>query len=77
MFTVQIEYEIVDEGFTESCGVFDDMIEARQFTHDTIDEIYDKIQDGVEIVYASTHIWHTSGGEIAENLEKEEDRHER
>lgn len=35
------------------------------------------VQIEYEIVDASTHIWHTSGGEIAENLEKEEDRHER
>lgn len=72
MFTVQIEYEIMGEGFTESCEAFDKMIEARQFAHDAIDEICDKIQKGVEVVDAAVHIWYTGDGEIAEDLGEED-----
>lgn len=73
MFTVQIEYEIMGEGFTESCEAFDKMIEARQFAHDAIDEICDKMQKGVEVVDAAVRIWHTTDGETAEDITKEED----
>ena len=59
MFTVQIEYEIKGEGFTESCEGFNELIEARHFAHDVIDEIYDKIQKGVKVNGAAVHIWYT------------------
>lgn len=62
MFIVQIEYEIKGEGFTESCEVFDEILEARQFARDAIDEICEKIQEGDEVVDADVHIWYTGDG---------------
>lgn len=73
MFVVQFEYEIVGEGFVESCEGFDKLIEARDFAHVVINELCDKLGDGVEIDDASVRIWYTGDGEIAEDLEKEED----
>lgn len=57
MFVVQIEYEIVGEGFVESCEGFDKLSEARDFSYDVIDEIFDELGDGVEIDDATIRIW--------------------
>ena len=70
MFVVQLEYEIVGEGFTESCEGFDKMSEARLFAHNAIDEICNKIQSGVEIDSAAVDIWYVGDGEIAEDNTK-------
>lgn len=72
MFVVQVEYELVGEGFVESCEGFDKLSEARNFGHDVIDELCDNLEEGVEIDDATIRIWHVGGGEIAETLEKED-----
>lgn len=73
MFVVQFEYEIVGEGFVESCEGFDKLSEAREFGHYVIDELFDVLGDGVEIDDATVRIWYAGDGEIAATLEKEED----
>ena len=73
MFVVQFEYEIVGEGFVESCEGFDKLCHARDFAHVVIDELCDKLGEGVEIDDATVGIWYAGDGEIAETLEKEED----
>lgn len=73
MFIVQFEYEIVGEGFVESCEGFDKLSEAREFGHEVLDELFDKLGEGVEIEDASVRVWYTGDGEIVETLEKEED----
>ena len=72
MFTVLIEYEIKGEEFTESRGGFDELSEVRQFAHDAIDEVCNKIQKGVKVDGAAVSIWYTGDREIAEELEKGE-----
>ena len=57
MFVVQIEYEIVGEGFVESCEGFDKLSEAREFGHKVIDEPFDELGEGAEIVNATIRIW--------------------
>lgn len=57
MFVVQFEYEIVGEGFVESCEGFDKLSEAREFGHNVLDELFDEIGDGVEINDAVVRIW--------------------
>lgn len=57
MFVVQFEYEIVGEGFVESCEGFDKLSEAREFGHNVLDEIFDEIGEGVEINDAVVRIW--------------------
>lgn len=57
MFVVQFEYEIVGEGFVESCEGFDKLSEARKFSHDVIDELYGHLEDEVEIADATIRIW--------------------
>lgn len=57
MFVVQFEYEIVGEGFVESCEGFDKLSEAREFGHDVLDELFDEIGEGVEINDAVVRIW--------------------
>lgn len=73
MFVVQIEYEIVGEGFVESCEGFDKLSEARDFGHKVIDELFDELGEGVEIDDTTVRVWYTGDGEIAETLEKGED----
>lgn len=73
MFVVQFEYEIIGEGFVESCEGFDKLSEAREFSHDFIDELFDELGEGVEIDDATVRVWYTGDREIAEDLEKEED----
>ena len=73
MFVVQFEYEIVGEGFVESCEGFDKLSEARDFGHYVIDELFDELGEGVEIDDATVRVWYTGDGETAETLEKEED----
>lgn len=73
MFVVQIEYEIVGEGFVESCEGFDKLNEARDFGHNVLDELFDELGEGVEIDDAIVRVWYTGDGEIAEDLEKKED----
>lgn len=73
MFVVQFEYEIVGEGFVESCEGFDKLNEARDFGHNVIDELCDQLGEGVEIDNATVRVWYTGDREIAETLEKEED----
>ena len=57
MFVVKLEYGLGADGNTESCVVFNDMAEARQFAHDAIDEICDKIVDGSEADNAIIRVW--------------------
>lgn len=57
MFVVQIEYEIVDEGFIESCEGFNKLSEAREFGHNVIDELFDELGEGVEIENATIRVW--------------------
>lgn len=73
MFVVQFEYEIVGEGFIESCEGFDKLSEARDFGYDVIDELFDELGDGVEIEDATVRVWYMGDGETAETLEQEED----
>lgn len=73
MFVVQFEYEIVGEGFVESCEGFDKLNEARDFGHDLIDELFDELGEGVEINDATVRVWYAGDEETAETLEKEED----
>ena len=73
MFVVLFEYEIVGEGFVESCEGFDKLNEARNFAHDVIDELFDEHGEGVEIDDATIRVWYTGDGETAETLKKEED----
>lgn len=73
MFVVQFEYEIVGEGFVESCEGFDKLSEARVFGHDVINELFDELGDGVEIEDATVRVWYMGDGETAETLEQEED----
>lgn len=73
MFVVQFEYEIVGEGFVESCEGFDKLCDARMFGHDVIDELCDNLEEGVEIEDATVRIWYIGEREIAEDIEKEED----
>lgn len=73
MFVVQFEYEIVGEGFVESCEGFDKLSEARDFGHDVINELFDELGEGVEIEDATVRVWYMGDGETAETLEKEED----
>lgn len=72
MFVVQFEYEIVGEGFVESCEGFDKLCDARNFAHIAIDELCDKLGEGVEIGDANVNIWYSGNEEIAENLGKED-----
>lgn len=72
MFVAQFEYEIVGEGFVESCEGFDKLSEAREFGHNILDEIFDMLGEGVEINDATVRIWYDGDGEIAEDLEKED-----
>ena len=71
MFVTQFEYEIVGEGFVESCEGFDKLSDAREFGHNVIDELFDKLGEGVEIDNATIQIWYIGDGEIAEDSEKE------
>lgn len=73
MFVVQFEYEIVGEGFVESCEGFDKLSEARDFGHNAIDELFDELGEGVEIEDATVRVWYMGDGETAETLEQEED----
>ena len=73
MFVVQFEYEIVGEGFVESCEGFDKLSEARDFGHNVINELFDELGEGVEIEDATVRVWYMGDGETAETLEKEED----
>lgn len=57
MFVVQFEYEIVGEGFVESCEGFDKFSEARDFGHNVIDELFDALGKGVEIEDAVVRVW--------------------
>lgn len=57
MFVVQFEYEIVGEGFVESCEGFDKLSEAREFGQNVLDELFDEIGEGVEINDAVVRIW--------------------
>ena len=57
MFVVQFEYEIVGEGFVESCEGFDKLSEAREFGHNVLDELFDEIGEEVEINDAIVRIW--------------------
>lgn len=59
MFVVQFEYEIVGEGFVESCEGFGKLSEARAFGHNVIDELFDELGDGVEIDDTTIRIWST------------------
>lgn len=72
MFVVQCEYEIVGEGFVESCEGFDKLSEARDFGHNVIDELCDKLDEGIEIDDVAVYIWYDGDGEIAEDLGKED-----
>ena len=54
---MQFEYEIVGEGFVESCEGFDKLSEAREFGHNVLDELFDEIGEGVEINDAVVRIW--------------------
>ena len=65
MFVVQFEYEIVGEGFVESCEGFGNLNDAREFGHNVIDELFDELGEGVEIEDATVRIWYDGGGEIA------------
>lgn len=73
MFVVQFEYEIVGEGFVESCEGFNKLSEARDFGHNLIDELFDELGEGVEIEDATVRVWYMGDGETAETLGKEED----
>ena len=73
MFVVQFEYEIVGEGFVESCEGFDKLSEAREFGHDLIDELFDELGEGVEINDATVRVWYAGDGETTKTLEKDED----
>ena len=73
MFVVQFEYEIVGEGFVESCEGFDKLSEARDFGHDLIDELFDELGEGVEINDAIVRVWCAGDGETTKTLEKEDD----
>lgn len=73
MFVVQFEYEIVGEGFVESCEGFEKLSEARDFGHNVIDELFDELGEGVEIEDATVRVWYMGDGETAETLEQEED----
>lgn len=73
MFVVQFEYEKVGEGFVESCEGFDKLSEAREFGHDVIDELFDKLGESVNIDGAMVQIWYAVDEEIDDDLEKEED----
>lgn len=73
MFVVQFEYEIVGEGFVESCEGFDKLSEARDFGHNVVDELFDGLGEGVEIEDATVRVWYMGDGETAETLEQEED----
>lgn len=72
MFVVQFEYEIVGEGFVESCEGFSKLSEAREFGHSVIDELCDELGEGVEIDDATVRVWYDIDGETAEDFEKEE-----
>lgn len=72
MFVVQFEYEIVGEGFVESCEGFDKLSEAREFGHIVIDELFDELGEGVEIDDAAVRVWYTGDREIAKTLEEED-----
>lgn len=68
MFVVKFEYGIGSDGHTESCVGFNKLAEARKFAIDVIDEICDKVQDGVEVDNAIIRVWDTEapGGLIAD-----------
>lgn len=72
MFVVQFEYDIVGEGFVESCEGFDKLSEAREFGHNAIDELLDELGDGAEIEDATIRVWYVGDGEIAEDLGEED-----
>lgn len=57
MFVVQFEYEIVGEGFVESCEGFDKLCEVREFGRHVLDELCDHLDEGVEIDDATIRIW--------------------
>ena len=65
MFVVQFEYEIVGEGFVESCEGFGKLNDAREFAHNVIDELFDELGEGVEIEDATVRIWYDGSEEIA------------
>lgn len=72
MFVVHFEYEIVGEGFVESCEGFNKLNEARDFGHNVIDEICDNLEEGIEIDDVAVHIWYDGDGEITEDFGKED-----
>lgn len=57
MFVVQFEYEIVGEGFVESCEGFDKLSKAREFGQDVLNEFYDHLEEGTEIDNGIIRIW--------------------
>lgn len=57
MFIVQFEYGLGSAGHTESCVGFDTMDEAREFALAAVNEICDKVQDGVKADNAIIRVW--------------------
>lgn len=57
MFVLQFEYGFGGEGHTESCVEFDTMDEAREFALAAVNEICDKIQNGLEADNAILRVW--------------------
>lgn len=57
MITVLFEYGLGADGSTESCFIFNDRAEARQFAHDAIDEICDKVGVDINVDNAIVRIW--------------------
>lgn len=57
MITVKFEYGLGADGNTESCFGFDTRGDARQFAHDAIDEIFDKVGVDINVDNAIVRIW--------------------
>lgn len=73
MFVVQVEYEIVGEGFVESCEGFFELSEAREIGHNVIDELFDELGEGVKIDDATIRVWCAGDREIVEDFVKGQD----
>lgn len=57
MIAVKLEYGLGGDGNTESYFVFNDRADARQFAHDAIDEICDKVGVVSNVDNAIVRIW--------------------
>lgn len=57
MLTVKFEYGIGNDGAIESCVTFENHEEAREFAHEALDEILEKVRLGAVADNGLIRIW--------------------